>query len=465
MSDFIDIKGWQIFLMFAYFYIFYLILTTFVMIIGAFFVFLRFRKIPVENIYSILQSNSLPDITFLSPAYNEENVIIRTVETLLNLSYGSKKIIIINDGSTDATLDLLKDRFSLERIPISSSFELKTKTIKNYFASREYPDLLVIDKENGGKADALNAGVNACNSSHFVATDADTIVDDIAFNRLIRPFLQDPRTKAANSSVGVFNSSTFHENGTLNIRFPKKLLPGYQALEYMKSFLLEKVGVNWTRGALVIPGPFGLFIKDVVVEIGGYDPRSIVEDQELVTRMHAYLLSRDIDYKIAFIPDTIAWTIVPEQIDNLIKQRLRWYKGSIEVTIDYLYMLFNPKYKSIGCFVFPMSVFEKIAPVIELISYLVMIGSALIFEIDVKFALIILLFFWLFGVFVMVFTLFVDVIAMQTYSRFIDYLRYLRAALLYPFYHYILMYCRIQGFFFKRNKNYHWETAREKRLE
>jgi cellulose synthase/poly-beta-1,6-N-acetylglucosamine synthase-like glycosyltransferase len=452
--------GWKALLFYTSIFLIFAVITAVQMIFGCAAVFAKFREVAAENIFSTIRSNSLPPITFIIPAYNEQSVIVHTVKNLLSLSYRNKKILIINDGSTDDTFQLLLTNFALRKVPPSHAGTIKTAKIRGNYVSNKYPDLYVIDKENGNKADALNAGLNACDTDIFVAADADTLVDDKALSRLIRPFLLKPITSIAHASIGLLNGCKIGTNRIIEYIFPKKLISGLQAVDYMKSFLIERMGLSWTKGALVVPGNFGLFKTDIIRDLGGYDVTSLVEDTEIVTHLHDKMLSEKKDYEITYIPDIIAWTAGPETVKGLIRQRVRWYTGTTQNILKYSHMWFRPKYRSIGLFVCPMTLFEKVAPLIE-ISGFVILALALIFS-QVNFFIVIALVIasWLFVSLLIAFTALMDVIVYETYSGWNDFKRIGKSVLCYFGYHYILLYCRIRGLFVPKKATGGWTPDR-----
>lgn len=452
--------GWTALFFYAFIFLFFAGVSAFQMFFGAYSVLKGFRKLANEDVYRVLQSNSLPPITFIIPAYNESDCIVHTVKNLLTLSYRYKQIIIINDGSKDATFELLMANFSLRPVPPSFPGVLPTQRIRSYYVSNEYPELYVIDKDNGGKADALNAALNMCATDIFIAADADTLVDDEALNRLIYPFLMNPTTVVAHASIGLLNGCKIGRNRILKFIFPKKIITGLQAVDYMKSFLVERMGLSWTKGALVVPGNFGLFKKDVILQIGGYDTTSLVEDTEIITHMHQYLLYHKIDYEITYVPDIVAWTAGPETVEGLVKQRLRWYRGTTDNILRYWYMWFNPRYRSIGMFICPMTVFEKVAPLIEISGFVILFFALIYSSVDYSIIFILAVTSWLFLLLMIAFTMLVEMVSYQTYSSWADFFRILRAILCYIGYHYILLYCRVRGLYVPKRASVHWEPIR-----
>lgn len=453
--------GWKAFIIYGAIFVIFAFISLIQSFIGCIAVLLRFREVPAEDIFRVLRSDSLPVITFVVPAYNEEKDIIHTVKNMTSLSYRYKKVIIVNDGSTDKTLELLKTNFSLQPVPPSCPGVLETSEIRSYYASQDHPDLLVIDKVNGGKADALNAGLNACTSEIVVCADADTLVDDQALNCLIRPFLLHPDTVAAHASIGNVNGCTISDNRVVKVNFPKKMLLGFQVIDFMKGFLVERLGLSWTKGTLVIPGNFGMFKLSTLLEIGGYDRTSIIEDTEIITRMHMYFLERKKPYRITYIPDIVAWTEAPETIKTLGKQRLRWYKGTTQNIWQYRKMWFNPRYRSIGLWVCPMTLFEKIAPLIEISGLIILTIAMIKSQVDPVIVLSLAVVSWGFLILLVLFTLVIEFVAYETYKSWIDFARMLKCVSCYTGYHYLLMWWRIKGLYAPKPKKVGWTPIRE----
>lgn len=453
--------GWKAFIIYGSIFFVFAMISLIQSVIGCIQILLRFREVPAEDIYRVLRSNSLPLITFVVPAFNEKKDIVHTVKNMLSLSYRYKRVIIINDGSTDNTLELLKNNFSLYPVPPSHPKIFETSPINSYYASQKYPDLLVIDKVNGGKADALNAGLNACHSEIVVCADADTLVDDNALNRLIRPFLLHPDTVAAHASIGNVNGCTIADNRIVQVNFPRKMLLGFQVIDFMKGFLVERLGVSWTKGTLVIPGNFGMFKLSSLIEIGGYDRTSIIEDTEIITRMHMYYLDRKRPYRITYLPDIVAWTEAPETIKTLGKQRLRWYKGTTQNIWQYRNMWFNPRYRSIGLYICPMTLFEKIAPLIEISGFFILGYAMYKSQVDPLLVLSLAAASWLFLILLVMITLLIEFIAYETYTKWTDFARMMKCVVCYTGYHYLLMWWRIKGLYAPKPKKAGWTPIRE----
>jgi cellulose synthase/poly-beta-1,6-N-acetylglucosamine synthase-like glycosyltransferase len=332
-------------------------------------------KISTQQKLKILLSSQAMyrPISILVPAYNEELTILSTVKSLLNLYYPEFEIIVINDGSTDKTLDLLISEFNLIPVAPAVKLSLPHKPIKNLYISLDYPNLIVIDKENGGKADALNAGINVSQYPIFCCIDADSILDPEALLRASRLFFEDKTVIAVGGIVLPLNGAVVEEGTIKEFKAPKKVIELFQSIEYTRSFLAGRIGWSILKSLLIISGAFGVFRKDMVISIGGYR-KTVGEDMDLVVRLHKYCLENKIPYKIAFIPDPICYTQVPTDWTSLLKQRNRWHRGLIDSLLYSKDMFLNPNYKSVGIIGFPYFIFiEALGPIIEFSGYVAFI--------------------------------------------------------------------------------------------
>lgn len=322
----------------------------------------------VSNLPSIYTGLEMP-ISLLVPAYNESITIVDSILALLQLNYPDFEIIIINDGSTDNTLEVLKESLDLKLFPESYYFRLPTKKIKQIYISKKYRNIRVIDKENGGKADSLNAGINASRSPLFCAVDADSILQTNSLDRIVQPFLEDPRTVAAGGSVRIANGCHIEKGFVTKADLPKNLLALFQVGEYLRAFLFGRLGWSPLNALLIVSGAFGLFHKETVVSVGGYKRNTIGEDMELIVRMHRLLRKRKKSYRIQFVPDPICWTEAPEDLKTLKNQRIRWQRGLSESLLSNLGLMFNRNGGIVGWVAMPyMLFFEWLGPIIELVG-------------------------------------------------------------------------------------------------
>jgi cellulose synthase/poly-beta-1,6-N-acetylglucosamine synthase-like glycosyltransferase len=323
----------------------------------------------LPQVYSGLE----PPISLLVPAYNEEATIAASVRSMLQLQYSELEIIVINDGSKDGTLDVLKEEFSLLPFPEAYRVQIETKPINGIYRSMRYPNLRVIDKMNGGKADSLNAGINASRYPLFCGVDADSILQRDSLQRVVKPFLHDPDMVATGGTVRVANGCDVKGGFLTNVGLPNNIWALFQVVEYLRAFLFGRLGWSTINGMLIISGAFGVFRKATVIMAGGYKPKTIGEDMELVVRMHRILRERKQRYRIEFVPDPVCWTEAPEDFQTLKNQRIRWQRGLSESLSANWGLMFSRNGGTPGWIAFPfMVLFEWLGPLVELGGYIFM---------------------------------------------------------------------------------------------
>ena len=324
----------------------------------------------------LLHSEYTKPVSILVPAYNESAGIYGSIRSLLSIEYPEYEIIIINDGSTDDTLEKLISRFKLIKIRRVVRKQLETKLIKGVYQSTIYPNLLVLDKENGGKADALNAGINCSKYPYFCSLDGDSIIDRNAFLKVLKPIIEsDDEVIASGGSVRIANGCTIQNGELITIGLSNKPIVVMQVIEYLRAFLTGRVGLSRNNLLLIVSGAFGVFSKKWVVEAGGY-AHTVGEDMELVVRLHRLIKERSANKKIIYVPDPVCWTEAPESIKYLRRQRKRWHRGLFDSLWKHKKLMFNPKYGSIGLISMPYFFFiEFLGPLIELIGYVLLIVS------------------------------------------------------------------------------------------
>ncbi len=408
----------------------------------------RYREVRYENWDRLLFSDSAPQVTIIVPAYNEEKCIVFTVNNLLHLTYRYKEIIIVNDGSKDNTLEVLKKTFHLFPVPPRIPPLLKTQRVRNYYRSQEYPNLVVVDKENGGKVDSNNAGVNVCTSAFFLIIDADTIVLDQTIQSLIRPFFMSKNMIATGGSIGIVNGCELRGNRIVKIHFPRQWITAIQVIEYLRAFFMGRQGWNRMGGCMLISGAFGLFDKKKVVEIGGYQ-REIGDDVDLVFRLHARMREKKEKYEIRMIPDLCAMTEAPFTWDALGNQRERWQRGLIATLWDNKKMMFNPRYGLNGMLCYPyFAIIEAISPIIESLGYVTVLFSFLFGYLNAYAALWFLLLALGFPMFLTLFVILLQYISFQWYFSFADTCKMVLCAVLEQLgYRQYLVFYRLLAFY------------------
>lgn len=319
-----------------------------------------------------------PAISVLVPAYNEEAGIAASIRSMLQLSYSDFEIIVINDGSKDSTLEVLTREFKLQPFPEAIHARLETQPIRGTYRSTLHGNLRVIDKENGGKADSLNAGINLARHPLFCGVDADSLLERDSLQRVVRPFLRDWRVVATGGTVRIANGCEVQDGSLTRVRLPRNVWALFQVVEYLRAFLFGRLGWSQLNAMLIISGAFGLFRTSVVVAAGGYRPQTIGEDMELVVRIHRMLREQGQDYRVEFVPEPVCWTEAPEDRKTLRNQRIRWQRGLSESLSTNWGLMFSRNGGPPGWLAFPFMVaFEWLGPVIELGGYAFMVFAYL----------------------------------------------------------------------------------------
>ena len=314
-----------------------------------------------------------PAISLLVPAYNEAATIAGSVRSLLQLQYPEFEIIVVNDGSTDDTLQVLMREFRLVRFPQAYRVAVPVSDVHGVYRSVQHHNLIMIDKANGGKADALNAALNAARHPLFCAVDADSILQRDSLQRIVRPFLEDARVIAAGGTVRVANGCQVSGGFLQRVEIPRSLLARIQVVEYLRAFLFGRLGWSPLNAMLIISGAFGLFRRDAVIAVGGYRRDTIGEDMELVVRLHEHYRLRRRSYRIVYVPSPICWTEVPQSLQVLRSQRIRWQRGLVESLWAHKRLLLHPKSGAVGWVAYPaMLMIEGLGPAIEVLGYALM---------------------------------------------------------------------------------------------
>lgn len=438
---------------FSLFVIVYFILINivyFLMLVSSFFAIVRYlRRDSFSDFRVIVQSEFSTAISVLAPAYNEEQTIVESVNSLLKLNYSTMEVIIVNDGSKDQTLNTMIREFGLKKTHKVYVRKIKTRPVRGIYVSDrpELRNLIVVDKENGGKADALNTGINVSRYPLFCAIDADSILEDNALLKVAKPFLEDETVIAVGGIVRIANGCEVERGRVKKVGLSKKRLPVFQVVEYFRAFLSGRMGWSAMNGLLIISGAFGLFRKDVVLSCGGYKHDTVGEDMELVARMHRIMLEQRLPYRVVFVPDPVCWTQAPETLKILSRQRNRWHRGLLDTLAIHRAMIFNPRYGVIGLFSIPYYLlFELLGPVIELVGYGFVVFSYFYGVVNLQILLIFFVVAIIYGMLFSVGAVLLEEISFHRYPRALDLFRLIVYAILENFgYRQLTVWWRIKG--------------------
>ncbi|MEA4827017.1 MAG: glycosyltransferase [Clostridium sp.] len=413
----------------------------------------------INNDVTIISNYTKP-ISIVVPAYNEEETIIDNITSLLDLNYPEFEIIVVNDGSKDNTLKKIIDHFKLRKIDVDINMQINCNKIKNVYGSFIIPNLVVVDKENGGKSDALNAGINVSRYPLFCGIDADCIIEKNALLRIVKPFLKYEETVAVGGIVRIANGCNIKNGKLLEAKLPREAIVRFQIIEYFRAFLTSRIGWDKINALLIISGAFGVFKKSAVVKVGGYS-RTIGEDMELTLKIHEYFRKNKIKYKIDFTSDAVCWTQAPSKIKGLKTQRIRWHRGLTDSILRHKKMIFNPKYGTVGLLSMPYFLLvEMLGPVVEIIGYIMLIISILTGTLS-NFFIFVFLMAYLYGI---LFSLSAILLEQFSYKRY-NNIREITKLVIYTFfeqfiYRQITVWWRVKSFFNFKKGSKQWGTIK-----
>lgn len=358
-----------------------------------------YRKKQQERMKNTLMQDYYIPVTIVVPAYNEEVTVVETVKSLLALDYRLYEIIVVDDGSKDNTSKVLIDAFQMQFIRRPIRYQLQCQPVEFVYESMtQKVPVTLIRKKNGGKADALNMGINASNYPYFICMDADSVLQYDSLSKIVRPVLEQGNVAAVGGTVRPSNNVELKKGRVIKYRLPKNLLACMQVLEYDRSFLASRILFDKFNGSLIISGAFGLFRKDVVICAGGYDRTTMGEDMELVVKLHEYCVMNDMPYVIRYATDAICWTQAPERLGDLCKQRKRWHLGLFQSMWRHRRMFTNPKFGAVSLISYTYFLFyELLSPFIEVFGVLTMILAYWLKLINIPFMLLFFLIYALFG--------------------------------------------------------------------
>lgn len=365
----------------------------------------------------------IPPVTVIIPTFNEEDMVFNSIDSILEATiYDNVFVIVVNDGSSDKTLEKLINRYDLY-----ATHEITQKNIevhgkvKNHYRSRRNLNILVIDKENGGKSDALNAGINACRTTLFITMDADTIAEPNAIQNLIWAMISKKMAIAVGGGVYALNGCTYRGGNIIKFGMSKNPICAIQICEYLRSFLFSRAGWNAFGGALCYSGTFTLFDHRSVIEIGGFDYKNVSQDFEIITHLQEHIKDKNIDASISYTPAAAVWTLIPETFSEFWHQRVNWQMGSLRSLLLHKKMFLNPKYGIVGLFTYPFFLLGEIGGgVVEFIAYFCGILSWFMGILDPVLVTMTLVLCWGFSAFLTFSTLLMNVITFNRYRNLTD---------------------------------------------
>lgn len=353
---------------------------TLLMVLSLIWVWLHNRRLSYQGLEMLRESVVTPPATIIMPAWNEQDIIVESVRSILRTDYPSLEVTVVDDGSTDATLERLMTAFRLVKMDLIYRPRMPTQPIRGFYLNPRIPNLLVISKENGGKPDALNVGINMCRTPYFCTLDSDCLIERDALLRLMRPIVRSPaNTVASGGIVRILNGCEVKDGRVVKVGLPESRLERFQVVEYLRSFLFGRTGWDILGATLVVSGAFAVFHRESVVEAGGFGQDTVTEDMDLIIQLRRWAAQNNRKIKMSFTSDPVCWTECPSTIGNLGRQRRRWQMGLCQTLWKHSSMLFNRKYGLAGLVSFPFQLYvEALGSVVEFIGYF-MVPLALLF--------------------------------------------------------------------------------------
>ena len=389
---------------------------------------LRDRRVSTLEATVMTRASTYLPVSFIVPAYNEQETIVSSVRSLLAMHYPEFEVIVANDGSTDDMLARLQEAFTLRPIAPNPHRFTQHAPVKGAYRSRSYPNFVVVDKENGGRADALNAAMEQARYPLVVAIDADSLVDPGALQLAGTRFLDDPRLMGLGGSIRLVNEAEVSDGTVRAAHTPRNFLARWQHLEYVRAFTVARAAMSQIGCLTLISGAFGVFRRSALIAVGGYRVDTVGEDFELTVRLHRYFRDRGETYRIQYLMDAVCWTQVPEEAAVLRSQRDRWHRGLWETLWAHKDMLFNPRYGRIGMLGLPYMWFvEGMSPVMEVSGYLLVLILGLTGNLDARFAVAFLALALLYGLLISLGSTALDLVMPRSPRGALDRLRLFNA--------------------------------------
>lgn len=414
-----------------------------------------------------VSSENLLPISLLIPAYNEQENIVSNIKSLMKIDYPEFEIVVVNDGSTDKTHDLIIEAFQLYRVESAVKTSIPTKEIRGIYCNIDYPNLIYVDKENGGKSDALNAGINVSSYPLFACLDADSRIEPDALLKLSTEFLKNTDTVVAGGLVRIANGFKIKDGISSEFSMPSKMVERFQIVEYYRSFLSGRVSWGATNSMLIVSGAFGVFKKQAVIEAGGYKTNTIGEDMEIVVRIHKNMKAKKKKYKIIFCEDAVCWTQGPLSLNDIRSQRRRWQIGLFDTLLSHKSMLLNPRYGTVGLLAIPYHwIFELFGAVVEVLGYFIIPFSLVMGELNMFFFIIYFLLAVLLGVILSIGSLILEQYTRKSIVSAKQCLSLSLYAILENFgYRQIISLFRVEGMLKYRKLRKTWGKIKRKEIE
>lgn len=426
------------------------------------------KKTKKKKYHNEISHDYYVPVTIIVPAYNEEITVADTVKSLLMMDYRLYEIVVVDDGSSDNTTQVLLDTFSLRKVnrPINRQIPCK-RVINVYETVVNGITVTLVQKENGGKADALNMGINASRYPYFICMDADSVLQKDSLKEIVKPVLQDDTIVAVGGLVRISNCAVLNEGELVDYHMPWNPIVGMQILEYDRSFMASRIFLDKFNGNLIISGAFGLFRKDMAAAVKGYDTDTMGEDMELVVKLHSFCRINKISYSIRYVPDAICWSQCPSSIKDLKKQRRRWYLGLFQCLSKHRRMFLAPEFGVVGYVSYLYYLlYELLSPFIELFGLLTIILAYAVNLINVPFMVLFFMIYALYGAVLTITAFFARIYTQNIKLSFLDVVKSIYLCISESvFFRFIQAFTRMTAFIGYRKKKNVWGQIQRQKIQ
>lgn len=407
-------------------------------------------------------------VTIIVPAYNEEVTVADTVRSLLMMDYRLYEIVVVDDGSSDKTTQVLIDTFQLLKVERPINRQIPCQRERGiYEGVVNGISITLVQKKNGGKADALNMGINMANFPYFICMDADSVLQRDSLRNIVRPILEEDNIIAVGGLVRISNCAVLNQGKLVEYHMPWNPIVGMQILEYDRSFMASRILMDKYNGNLIISGAFGLFHKETVCNVGGYDASTMGEDMELVVKLHAFCRINKIPYGIRYAPDAICWSQCPSSIGDLRKQRRRWYLGLFQCLLKHRKMFFSAEFGMVGNISFLYYLlYELLSPMIEIFGIFTIVLAYFVNLINVPFMVMFFLIYAVYGAILTITAFFARIYTQNIKLSFMDVIKAIYLCVAESvFFRFIQTFTRMTAFIGYKKKRNAWGHIKRQKIK
>ncbi len=435
---------------------------TILMILSLRATWVHIRQMAYHGLDALRISPLTPPVTIIIPAWNEQDVIVNSVRSALRSDYPEFQVMVVDDGSTDETIDRLVRTFELAPMDGAYQASIPTAPVRTFYRNPKVPNLVVVSKVRGGKPDALNAGINLCRSPYFCNLDADCLLERDALLRLMDPIVNSgEKTVVSGGILRILNGCETEGGRVLRVGLPHTWLERFQVVEYLRSFLFGRTGWHLLGGTLIVSGAFAVFHRATVIEAGGFSQDTVTEDMDLIVQLHQWAADNHRQIRMSFTSDPVCWTECPSTVRMLAHQRRRWQLGLCQTLWKHSEILFGRRYGIVGWLSTPFHTYvEGLGAAVEFLGYFLVPLGLFLGMVPRGLLFVFVLLGFIYGGFLSVGAVLLEELTYRRYPRFRDLMTLLIFAILENIgYRQLVLYFRFQGVLKFMTGSRRWEKV------